>query len=185
MQLTTIQGTVYLLAILAAAGMKSKIRCITCDMFIRLHHAIRRPVSSTLDTLVFLDPSNWPFRWWGWGHSYQGFHSRHSFASNSLRLQIQDSLLNFRLCDAECQLTPLHQWCREIRCVLWLDNIQVSCNPLLYIFSHRLSIAQLSYLEIPPIGTLVYNRCYCLKMALGFLKCRTAFWICVKILMEL
>ncbi|KAF8870024.1 hypothetical protein CPB84DRAFT_1855840 [Gymnopilus junonius] len=37
-------GSVYLLVILAAAGMKTKIRCIAMDMILRLHHAIRRPL---------------------------------------------------------------------------------------------------------------------------------------------
>ncbi|KAF8899533.1 hypothetical protein CPB84DRAFT_1747880 [Gymnopilus junonius] len=35
-------GSVYLLVILAAAGMKTKIRCIAMDMILCLHHAIRR-----------------------------------------------------------------------------------------------------------------------------------------------
>ncbi|KAF8881508.1 hypothetical protein CPB84DRAFT_1751168 [Gymnopilus junonius] len=43
-ELDSIQGSVYLLVILAAAGMKTKIRCIAMDMILRLHHAIRRPL---------------------------------------------------------------------------------------------------------------------------------------------
>ena len=43
-----VQGSVYLLAILAAAGQKTKIRCIASDMMLRLHHAIRRPVRGAL-----------------------------------------------------------------------------------------------------------------------------------------
>ena len=44
--LITLQGSVYLLAIVAAAGLRRKIRTITMDIYVRLHALFRKPSSS-------------------------------------------------------------------------------------------------------------------------------------------